>query len=197
MHAQQWVMKNVRPHSTIEGTPYAPDFSKLKGSTVVHVRGPFVTGRSDLFAPLFSADPEMTQRMEAHEMDEKISWYTCAEFKRRNPEYVAINSLYYSRFIEGPSAEIHPLIQQHFQGLLEEGYPYRVVFDERTPQPGWWLYPKEIDTLENRMTILQRHESETVECQDSGSPTSQLGGIGGREGGSVARTGGVSSQSRR
>ncbi len=73
----------------------------------------------------------------------------------RKPEYIAVNSLYYDRFIDGPSGGHYPVIKQFFEDLLDEKYPYKIVFDEETKKYFPWLYPREIDFLRNRMTILK------------------------------------------
>ena len=164
MHAQTWVMRNLRHDATMERTPYAPDFSKLKGSSISMAGSPAITGRTEVFAPLFADDAEMTQRMEQLEGDRNFSWYSCEEFLRRRPNYVAVNSFYYGRFTEGAAGQTYPHIRRHFQKLLDGAYPYRIVFDEKTQSPPWWVYPKHIDFLKNRMIILESDDSQAANC---------------------------------
>lgn len=167
MHAQTWAMKNLRQNATMEITPYAPNFSKLKGSSVSVTGSPTITGRTTFFAPLFAGNAEMTQRMHELEGDRNLSWYSCDEFLRRRPDYVVIDSLYYQRFLERISErQIFPHITRHFEKLLNGGYPYRIVFDENMQPPPWWVYPQTIDFLENRVTILESDDSQAADCGD-------------------------------
>jgi hypothetical protein len=75
--------------------------------------------------------------------------FTLEALEKRNPEYVALDSNAYRGAVD-------EVVKTYFASLLNGSYPYQIVFDlETAPSPGW-LYPKDIDFLNNRITILKR-----------------------------------------
>ena len=70
---------------------------------------------------------------------------------------MGLNSLYYDRFIEpGLKQDLYPTMKDYFQKLLSEQYPYKIVFEEESKHAPTWVYPREIDFLYNRVTILAK-----------------------------------------
>ena len=119
---------------------------------------PFVTGRERLFERVFPGNAfingsEATRRA----AEERLRWYSVAELTRRDPDYVVVNSLYYGRFLDpGLRSELYPSMREYFETLLGERSPYRIVFDRRSPAVPALVYPRDIDFLANRATILAK-----------------------------------------
>ena len=90
-------------------------------------------------------------------LDEKIKWYSLEQLMIRKPDYIAINSLSYQRFF-GINRSLYPSINQFFQDLLNEQYPYEIVFDQESKNPPPWVYPLKIDFLHNRITLFARKD---------------------------------------
>lgn len=152
MDAQTWVLKNVPVGSSIESSGYVPDWNKLEGVEIQDMAFPNVSGRKRLFEKIFARDDKTLEKMEQFERpNEDVGWYTAEALDERRPEYVAVDSLYYGRFLGNA---LYPGIERFFTDLLSEKYRYRIVYDRKTPPVPRWIYPKEIDFLENRITIL-------------------------------------------
>jgi hypothetical protein len=79
---------------------------------------------------------------------------------KRKPDFIAMNSLYYNRFIEpGLKRDLYLTMTNYFEQLLAEQYAYKIVFDEESKHAPFWVYPHEIDFLHNRVTVLARVDS--------------------------------------
>jgi len=156
--AEAWVQENISQNSSIESDIYSPGWNEIRSVRLRETTMPFVSGRERLFEHLFKGNPYIvgsdTDRRRA---DEMVRWYSLEELKRRNPDFLAIDSLYYRRFIEqGIRRELYPSIAEFYQALLEQRYPYEVVFDRESTAVPAWIYPRDIDFLHNRITILAR-----------------------------------------
>jgi hypothetical protein len=74
--------------------------------------------------------------------------FTTAALRKRNPNYIAIYSLDY----KVPSETV----RRYYGDLLVGNLPYAIKFDAETPPAPAWIYPRTIDFLQGRITILQR-----------------------------------------
>ena len=157
MQAQVWVKAKIPEHRSIEFTSYSPDFNKIINLETRKM--PLIGGRIRLLKPLFTEDLRVRERMAQTERLQDESWYSLERLMIRQPEYIAINSLYYERFIESKVGDLYPSIKEFFVELIGEKYPYKIVFDRESERPPPWVYPQEIDFLHNRMTILKREAS--------------------------------------
>ncbi len=158
--AEVWVKDNIPDYSYIESDIYIPSWSFIKQGKLREVWTPFVSGRERLFAKVFSGNILITGTEEdrLHE-DEMVAWYSLEKLKNRKPDFLAIDSLYYRRFTEpGIKRDLYPSMNQYFQDLLNENYPYKIVFEKSSKVPPFWIYPKYIDFLDNKITILRRDE---------------------------------------
>ncbi len=157
VRAEAWVLEHVPAGSLVESDIYSPKLEELKTemrATVV----PFVTGRERLFQQVFPGNrfingSEATQRA----AEDRVRWFSVAELMRRDPDYVVIDSLYYDRFVEpGTRRDLYPEMRAYFEDLLAERTPYRIVFDAGTASTPAPIYPRDIDFLVNRATVLAR-----------------------------------------
>jgi hypothetical protein len=161
--AEAWVHANVVAGSTIEADVYsAGGYAQppLRATPM-----PFVTGRERLFARVFPGDVFINgSDVAQHEAEERTRWYSIAELTHRDPDYVIVNSLYYDRFLEpGRRRDLYPSMREFFDVLLAGRSPYRIVFDRRSPPVPAVIYPREIDFLANRATILAKPQNgETI-----------------------------------
>jgi hypothetical protein len=88
-----------------------------------------------------------------------IRWYSLEELTIRKPDFIAIDSLYYQRFIEpGLRRELYPSMAEFYQALLDGQYPYEMVFDKESKTIPVWIYPREIDFTHNRITIFAKRK---------------------------------------
>lgn len=156
MAAQAWVAEHVPAAGTIETTRYMPDWDRYPGVDVVHVRVPNVTGRRRLFEERFAADPAMRKAIERHEPQNDVSWFGAEALSRRNPDFIAVHSLYAGRFTDGRGGELYPGVRDYFRLLLEGELGYEVAFDETSRSAPAWLYPQSILFVDGRATILKR-----------------------------------------
>jgi hypothetical protein len=76
-----------------------------------------------------------------------------------NPDFISVNSIYYNRFLDGGDiGELYPNIRAFFEFLLKKNEQYEIVFDESAVIPPIFAYPREIDCLNSRITILKKNE---------------------------------------
>jgi len=47
-------------------------------------------------------------------------------------------------------------VRRYYDDLLTGKFPYAIVFDADIPRAPAWIYPRTIDFLRGRITILQR-----------------------------------------
>jgi hypothetical protein len=122
---------------------------------------PFVDGRGRLFREVFPGDAFVNGTAEQQaDADADVAWFTPDALAERAPDYVVVSSLLYGRFVTpGRRRELYPEMYAFFAALLAGETPYRIVFDERTDPVAAIAYPRAIDFLDNRATILQRDDA--------------------------------------
>jgi hypothetical protein len=165
LEAQLWVVKNVPPGSVIESSGTSPHWSKLPNfdgheislgrpdelipppaRDITDLRLPHMPGRLELFRKVF---PEWVQPLAAEkERNPDQGLFTAAALEKRNPNYISIYSLDYH--VPGET------VRRYYGDLLSGKFPYAIVFDAETPRASAWIYPRRIDFLRGRITILQR-----------------------------------------
>jgi hypothetical protein len=164
LNAQLWVVKNVPPNSVIESSGTCPHWSKLPNfdaseinlgrpdrpvppaQATTDLRMPHMPGRMELFRKVF---PEWVQPLVAEKEgnpDQRL--FTAAALEKRNPDFITIYSLDYK--VPGEA------VRRYYDDLLTGKFPYAIVFDADTPRVPKWIYPRTIDFLRGRITILQR-----------------------------------------
>ena len=166
MVAQFWIEKQIAPGSVIEsgaGSPHwkmlpglkvaelyvaKPNWSKNEGNDVIDLRMPHANGRPDLFAKIFANDPWIWQHAKEYEGDADEQLFTLDSLEKRNPQVITV----YSSDYEVPSV----LVRKYYSDLLEQKFPYDIVFDGKSKEPPRWVYPRVIDHLRGRITILAR-----------------------------------------
>lgn len=154
--AQNWVKTNIPAGSHIETTNHNPTWNKIPGVKLTEVKMPSITGRRKLFKRLFSNNRWVMEKLNNRAEDQE-SWYSREELLSRQPDYITINSLYYERFLKaGKVSNLYPSLKIFFDQLLQEKYPYKISFARASPRYPFWLYPQDIDFLENCITLLTR-----------------------------------------
>jgi hypothetical protein len=142
-----------------------PAWEKLPDVDVARVDAPQLSPRARLFKQRLK-DEEVMARLAEFEPDNS-AWFNVDKLLQRNPDFVAINSIFYHEFMLELNAELFPEVVDFFNALLEEKTPYRIVFDRDTEPPPWWSYPKRIDFLKNRITIFERNDRSDQESMRS------------------------------
>jgi Dolichyl-phosphate-mannose-protein mannosyltransferase len=164
MQAQLWMVNNVPRGSVIESSGTCPHWSKLPNfdaseinlgrpdrssppaRDITDLRLPLMPGRVELFRKVF---PEWVQPLVAEkEGNPDQGLFTAAALEKRNPKYITIYSLDYR--VPGE------MVRRYYGDLLTGKFPYVIVFDANTPRAPKWIYPRTIDHLRGRITILQR-----------------------------------------
>ena len=164
MKAQLWMVKNVPRGSVIESSGTCPHWSKLPNfdareinlgrpdrpsppaRDITDLRLPNMPGRFELFREVF---PEWVQPLVTeNEKNPDQGLFTAAALEKRNPNYISIYSGDYK--VPGDT------VRRYYGDLLTGKLPYAIVFDARTPRAPKWIYPRTIDSLRGRITILQR-----------------------------------------
>jgi hypothetical protein len=159
-HVVSWAKENIPENSSIEADQYTPSLAGASGKNLKETTTPNVSGREKIFAQIFNNDPFIVGSEDDRKREEQqIAFYSLKELMKRKPDFVAFNSLYYNRFTEpGLKQDLYPTMNNYFQQLLAEKYPYKIVFDEESKHAPRWVYPREIDFLYNRVTIFARKD---------------------------------------
>jgi 4-amino-4-deoxy-L-arabinose transferase-like glycosyltransferase len=159
MEAREWVIHHIPGGSYVEYTGYTFNWNKLPNVNLNHKSLPGISGRKKLFEEIFTNNPWLIEQVQRRERDNRKEWYALEELMKRQPDYIAVNSLYYDRFFSGKVAKLYPSIQNFFENLLKERYPYTIVFDQESQRSPSLLYPRQINFVDNRITILARNKS--------------------------------------
>ena len=164
LKAQLWMVNNVPRGSVIESSGTCPHWSKLPNfdaseinlgrpdrpsppaQDITDLRLPLMPGRVELFRKVF---PEWVQPLVAEkEGNPDPGLFTAAALEKRNPDYITI----YSPDYRVPGE----MVRRYYGDLLTGKFSYAIVFDADTPRAPKWIYPRTIDHLRGRITILQR-----------------------------------------
>ncbi|MDJ0633127.1 MAG: glycosyltransferase family 39 protein [Xenococcaceae cyanobacterium MO_188.B29] len=158
MIALEWVKENIPQGSSIEYTYYSPNWNKVPEMNFRGEIMPFIGGRKRVFKQQFQDNNWLVGKLETAEEEADDRWYSLESLKERNPEYISINSMYYSRFITGNARELYPSVKQFFSNLINENYPYQIVFDRQPKAPPIWIYPQKINPIDTRTVIFARKD---------------------------------------
>lgn len=164
--AQTWLQNHATPGTLMEssaGSPHwnklprpkiveldaaNPTWSKAKESEVIDLRMPHANGRAQLFAAIFADKPWIGDRAKRTEGEPDEKLFSGAALQQRNPQLVCA----YSSDYGVPSV----VVRNYYSDLLAGKFSYDIVFDGATTEPPRWVYPRDIDFLRGRMTILAR-----------------------------------------
>lgn len=165
MQALDWVAHTVRPGSTVESSTYTPNWNAYPGIRVDNRPMPLVSGRTRFFAELFKGQDHILTIVRTKELDRDLRWYTADALAQRRPDYLALNSMYYERFLVGPLVNLYPEMNQHMSRLLRGELGYDIAFDCVAKPSPRWLYPEEIEYVDSRLVILRRRDPHPVPAQ--------------------------------
>lgn len=156
MTALKWIRANAPFGSTIESSEYTPYWEQHRQIEVVDIRMPEFSGRGRVLANLFKASNGMVRSVLKTESDASMDWYRADSLAHRHPQFVALDSKYFERFLQGNVAHDYPETRHFISDLLAGRLGYHVVFDRAGAGPPSWLYPDDIDFVDNRIVILRR-----------------------------------------
>ena len=167
--AQHWMESHVHRGSVIESSWASPHWTRLPGlngterdlakmdsralsrGLIVDLRMPKVTGRAELFSKIFQGNRWVMESLDAREGRPDDQLFTIAELQKRNPDYIAAYSADY--------VVPNETVKSYYSNLLEGQFPYDIAADgESTVMAPFWLYPRQIDFLGGRITILKRRQ---------------------------------------
>jgi 4-amino-4-deoxy-L-arabinose transferase-like glycosyltransferase len=156
MSALEWIKANAPLGSTIESSQYTPYWEQHRHIQVDDIRMPTFSGRARVLANVFKSNDVMMRSVAKAESDESMEWYSAESLARRHPQFVALDSKYFGRFLEGNAANEYPQTRSYITDLLAGRLGYHIVFDETAQGSPSWLYPDDIDFVDNRIVILRR-----------------------------------------
>jgi hypothetical protein len=159
--AAAWMRAHVPAANAVEADIYSPGEDVAPGAGLRVTTMPFVDGRERLFLEVFPGDAFVNGTPQQQRAAEgKVAWFSAAALAARAPDYVVVSSLYYDRFVTaGRRRELYPEMRAFFTALLAGDAGYRIVFDAETPPLPAFVYPRDVDFLANRATILQRDDA--------------------------------------
>jgi hypothetical protein len=158
MMVYDWAKAHLPQTAQLETTAFLPNWQVLfsDGLTISNI--PMITGRTPYFSDqLNSNNKKVLNQILQYEGKDDIHWFTRNELFKRKPDYIVINSLHYEYFFRSVHMQAnYPTILSYYQYLLNEETEYKIVFDETTAPSPWYIYPKNVDFLYNRVTVLKR-----------------------------------------
>ncbi len=154
--AQDWLAAHLPAGVSVEYTAYAPRPDVVPGVRARAAPMPWISGRRPLFEQMLADRPFLRPALDRLEPPADAAWYTPAALAGRAPDFVVLDSLFYDRFAKPPGRAAYPEVAGFFDWVMRDGSPYRAVFDAGTAAPPSWAYPRTIDFLANRVTILRR-----------------------------------------
>jgi len=169
MAAQLWVRQHIPGGSVMESSACSPHWQRLAGfdaveiqtnkpkapkhrrrASTIDLRMAHVNGRNKLFSELFKDNKWVEGRVAIYEGDADEGLFTPEALARRNPSFITVHSVDY----QVPSE----IVPKYYADLIDGKLGYHVTFDGTTPEAPRWIYPREIDFLAGRMTILVRND---------------------------------------
>lgn len=170
--AQRWIEQRAATgsHLVIESSGTSPRWLKLAAvrgierelahpakrrtptGNVLDLRLPEVNGRSELFGRIFGNESWVQRYARRTEGDPNMRLFTRSELAKRNPEVIAVHSADYEVPI--------PRVRNYYHDLLSGNAGYEIALDAVTTRPPRWVYPRHIDFLPGRMTLLTRQTKE-------------------------------------
>jgi hypothetical protein len=171
MTARSWLRSNLPARGIVEYSTYAPRPDLIEGAGFARMRMPMISGRIRIFSDILADNVWVRENINRFEKSGE-DWYSAASLRQRGPEAVAVDSLYYCRFLEGPAGEAYYEIKEFFTNLLKERLGYGIIFDRTSQEAPFWAYPREIDSLHNRIVILERSRTNATPTAPAASGTS-------------------------
>ena len=153
-----WLPSGIPSRAHVEVDVYSSGFGPQYGCCEVSM--PFVTGRERLFLTLFPGNRFINgSSADQAAAEAQLQWYTKDALRARQPDFIVTNSNYFGRFLEpGLRRELYPSMKEYFDELLGGRLGYEIAYDVSTPAAADWIYPREIDFLQNRLVVLRRQE---------------------------------------
>lgn len=171
--AQEWMLAHLQRGQLVESSPSSPRWSLLDEvdmgerrpteadwrrpllrGRAVDLRMPSVNGRAKLFGRLLKGN-RWVEAERHHEGEPDENLFTERALLERNPDYVAI----YEEDTMMPSSTV----QAYYARLRDGRFPYTIGFEQDQPKLSKHLYPRKIDFLAGRMTIMQRRPAAPTE----------------------------------
>ena len=159
IEAMAWVKENIPQGSSIESMRYSPEWNKMPGFMVKETRMPHqINNRNKIFETRLQNNPWVRYRLnqKLNNVQKTEDFFTAAALQRRNPDYIALNSLYYQRFYTEKGRQYYGGIAKYTRELLAGNYGYEILFDRQSKPVPQWIYPQKISALHNHITILGR-----------------------------------------
>ncbi len=131
----------------IEMSKSIPPVGLMAGKDFRTIRMPSGIGRAALFDEMFSDNEEM-QKLKGHwKPKHGPEWFTAERRRVRNPGAIIWSS-----------NDVEKVVTPEFEALLRPESSYRVVFDRRSPERPWWVYPRDPDFVINRTVAWLKRE---------------------------------------
>lgn len=155
MKALLWVKENISPNKIIENSAHVPNWNNCNSTNLVIIQDPYLSNRLDVFTKIPN-DKNMINRIVELEGKNRQNVYSEERLIKLQPDYIAIDSLSYQHFFYSYYKREYPKINLFFNDLLNERLGYKIIFDAQSSPVSLWLYPQNIDFLDNRITIFTK-----------------------------------------
>jgi hypothetical protein len=163
MPAQVWMEANVKAGSRIESSAGSPHWRTLPGLDAVEVQVGKPPGKE--IPPGKVVDLRMPHPNGRAILFERYSRETGGWKGKRQPMKGTTTSncsasKNCSRGIQTIDSSVYQVpnetAKSYYHNLMQEKFPYRVVYDRQSPPVSQWIYPRVIDDLQDRTILLVR-----------------------------------------
>ena len=115
-----WVRDHVPAGASIESSPYVPKWGKHPGvGAVSQAMPPRQRTKKAVSRISLQTIPRYVAEVQVRE-PEDVGWYSVAALRARAPDYIALSSIYFERFLHGKLVPYYPEMREYFSTLLAE-----------------------------------------------------------------------------
>lgn len=147
MDALAFAGKNVSSDDKVELSSSIPRLQDLPGRKLQLFKIPTGIERDRNFAEIFREDEQMQEAMARVSTKEGPEWFSPEARTIRNPDWIFWSTI-----------DVEGVAKARYEDLFKKESGYTVVFDGKSPQTPWWVYPKYTEFLRNRTTVWEKSE---------------------------------------
>jgi hypothetical protein len=137
--------EHIPPHSAIEVSASIPRLGDLPARGYVIRKIPAGIDRWDNFSKRFADDEDVMKIVSKRMQAPGREWFSLEELNRRSPDWIFWSTI-----------DLEKSTRRFHEALLKGESGYTVVLDASSPKLPGWVYPRNTEFLQNRVTVLRK-----------------------------------------
>ena len=146
MNAVQWARVNMSTEAKVETAGACPKWKFLEDHDIEVREFPEGMTRDSVFREKMGDNKWVTSRLDDDEQKREPGFFTPEGLRHRSPDYITLDSFYIGEKV------VSLFIGQLLRGELG----YRILFEQDSPLPPPWVYPRQPDFTGGTFYILVR-----------------------------------------